>query len=396
MKRNFILAGLGFMSALCLHAFAAPLETKSHSAFSLDHAHNIVFEQLPYSTFTLGILQAKNQFDSGSIIIGGMAELDWQGWHGDKILAYDPIETYHTGHDVYFTQVIFDVLANINNWSMVYLSTADTAIGQGGENGNYIYYPNAFVLFGNLDKFPLYITAGVSSVPFGQFVGTGTWDLPLTTDYFYPQQSPELIAAFHKYNIDLIAAVYRDQVLFKNHAIYAANYQNTKNDFSYSLGVGYLTDLNLNTTGRPQVNRRHIRAGSGFDAGGVHDVNFVLGYKQASITGEYVSGTRHVANNHHYPNAWSVLLSYAPTIRDATYTFGFSYSKTNHLRDVPATLSGQDQLALAAVGLKNAWALSAYRVFFNNWLQVGLDAEHDTTYNHEKTQTYTCDLIVYL
>src|SRR5258708_36888590 len=122
------------------------------------------------------------------MIIGGSIQSELQQWNGNRLNVI-PQGTYKEGSGLYITQATFDVMNNINSWAATYLSLADGHIFQ---EGNSLFIQHAFLLLGNQDKFPLYFTAGINSIPFGVFTGNGPWDNPLTGAYFNPSQAPQI------------------------------------------------------------------------------------------------------------------------------------------------------------------------------------------------------------
>lgn len=395
MKKFILLVGMLFFLMLSLRVFASSSPSKQVGTISLDQFHDVAFEQFSSNAFSLNLLQAKKLFDPQGLVFGGMGELDLQHWYGDYIPITDPTGSYQNNTVLYFTVTTADVMVNVNSWSTIFLSGAVSSIGQGGVNGNYYYSPRAFLLFGNIEKFPLFLTAGINSIPFGQFTGAGVWNKSLTQDYFYPQQAPQLNLAYHQEQLDLSAAIFRDQILFENHSVYTLRYNNTIDSWRYGVGVGCLTRFNFNLTGSPPLNRKAIEPSDEFDTGTISDINATLGYKLLTLSGEYLRGSRTVNFNNSQPNALSFTVTYTPTLFGIPYSFGVNYSKTNELANIPASLPGQDQLALANAGLKNAWAINASRNF-TKWFVLGLDVERDVIYGNQHTYAYTLDLSVYL
>jgi hypothetical protein len=193
----------------------------------------------------------------------------------------------------------------------------------------------------------------------------------------------------------LNATNFRDQRLYQAHSAYSLKYSNTIKSFRYSIGAGYLTHLNFNTTGWPSLDLSGIPVEANLNTGNVKDINATIRYQRITLLGEYLVGMQNVNINNHHPNAFSIALQYTPNIFGTNYLFGINYTKSNNLAGVPAALPGQDQLALAAAGVKNAWAVNITRSF-TKWFGVGLAAERDVTYKNLHTYAYTLDLSAYL
>lgn len=379
--------------AICLLSQSAHADYSGK--FTLDQSKDVYFEQLSTTDFSLQLLKVKDKFDSKTLVMGGVGEIDWQHWQGDKI-ATTPPENYHTDTQLYFTQATIDLMANYTHWINTFLSISDNHIGQGGPDGNYVYIPHAFILLGNLTQSPFYFTVGINSIAFGNFAGSGVWNSPLTLNYFDPQPSPQVSLGFFKYNWDLSTTFYSDSTNHDNHVVVNLNYNNTYHDFNYGIGAGYINDLKSNATGDPATISRKRRFSVSNDMGAIWDANATLGYKLFSLTGEYLTGSEDVARNTENPEAFDISLSYTPTISGKTTTFGLSRSFSWHLKDIPTSLAGQNAIPLVASGIKNITAISVSRPIFISNLQLGFDAEKAVTYADKQTFTYTLDLLAYL
>lgn len=393
MKSRAICALIALGSA-CAQAEA---EHSTHlTPFILDQSQNIFFEDFSVSTFTQELFSVKNKFGSKQVVLGGMAEFDFQHWQGDTLLTQNPMGTYSNDTALYFTQTTFDVMANLTPWAMLFTNASLSAIGQGGESGNYLNLPYAFILIGNIEASPFYIYGGYNAISFGQFNGSGGWDDPLTSNYFQPQVSPSVSVGYQNNYMNLSTTVFTDQTLYESHMVYNLTYQNNDHFINYGFGAGYLTHLNLNMTGDVNINRNLTKEGDNMQAGNVIDLNGNLGYNNVSISAEFLRGTDTVLMNRDKPAAFGSTLTYSPTIGDINYSTGISYSKTLNLKDVSTIVTGQDQIPYVAVGLKNSWAASVTRNIFTRWLFLGLNLERDATYDNQKTYTFTMDATAYL
>lgn len=373
-------------------------EITDHQAqpFILDQSQDVYFEEYSVSSFTQSLLNDKDKFGYTQVILGGMAEADLQHWRGDSIVTQNPGEIYNHDTAFYLTQVTLDVMANLTLYTTLFTTASLSAIGQGGESGNYANLPYAFILIGNLEQYPLYFYGGYNAITFGQFQSSGGWDYPLTSDYFQPQVSPSISLGYQNKDWNVSTTVFTDQVLYENHMVYNIAYQHTLNKINYNMGAGYLTHLDLSTTGDVNINRSFFRDEPNMNTGNVADAYLTLGYDALSLSGEYVRGSKAVLMNTEKPSAYGFALRYSPSINDINYIAGISFSRSIHLKDVSTILSGQDQIPFASDGLKNIWAASLTRNFFGSWFYLGLNAERDLTYADQKTYTLTLDATAYL
>lgn len=387
----FLIAIFVFLTSLA--RAAVPPDAKHNGKATLDLFKDVNFSLYEDPQFSNQLMQDKNKFETKTIVFGGYGEFDLQHWQGNKIFTIPPPNRYHNGSGFYFTNFTLNTMTNFTHWGSAFFSVANTHIGQSEPNGNYIYIPHAFLLFGDLEKTPFYLTLGISSIPFGSFLGTGIWDIPLTSDYFNPQQAPQVSLAFYKNNWNLSVTEFDDEINHDSHFVYNISYTENNTPMMFGAGTALLTNLKSNMTGNPTVNRRGRTIAN--DMGNAWNINSSIGYQIVKLTGEYVVGSHRVDDNHGKPAAFGAVLFLTPTLWNGITTFALSYSQTFHLQDIPTTLSGLNQTALTAAGLKRSWAASISRPI-SKYFQIGLDAEKDVTYDNAQTFTYTLDLIAYI
>lgn len=394
MQRTIIGSSL-IIAALLISSIAeAAIAPKYEGKIILDQSKDVLFEDFSQNTFSLQLLQTKKTFDHKSLVLGGVLEADLQHWHGNRILTTNP-SFYQTGSGLYLTQATFDIMANPNHWGMVFLSVSGTQLGQGGSSGNYYYSPQSFLLLGNLDRFPVYATIGISTIPFAPFVGGDVWSTPLTYSYFNPQQAPQISIAYFKNNLSLDATFYNDEINHEDHWVAAVNYNNNYRNLTYSAGAGYVSNLKTNSTGDIGTLGTRVTIPDA-DMGKVWDVNATIGYQLLSFSAEYLQGSSQVMGNYGKPGAYCLTASFAPTLYNQTTTFGITRSMSMGLSGVPTTLTGQDGVLLANSGLKNSWLINVSRPIFRKNISLSLDAERAVAYGNQITYAYTLDLLFYL
>ncbi|MEO8401667.1 MAG: LbtU family siderophore porin [Gammaproteobacteria bacterium] len=394
---NLLVSIVTCMASLTAYADPTSPITANQSELSgsvyRDLSKNVLFEGFAPDTFSLQLLQAKNSFHKYDLVFGGSVEADLQQWQGDKILM-SPYGIYQSGTGAYLTQATLDIMENFSSWSTLFFSVADSHIGRPAPNGNYIYLPHAAAVLGNLDKLPVYLTLGISSIPFGIFTGSGTWDSPLTASYFSPNQAPQISLGYFKNGWNFAAAGYSDQVNHENLFAYNASYTKSNDTYSYSLGAGYLNDLKSNTTGEPSNQTKQNLDGQ--DMGAIVEFNASVVYREVGLNGEYLRGNAILQPNTDIPKAFAITATYTPTIAGKDTPFGITYSKTIHLNLIPGTLTGANTLQLAADGLRTNWACSVSRPIFTPNIYLGFDFERSTTYTDHHTYTGTVDLTAFI
>ncbi len=366
----------------------------------LDRSQGIQFDALAPNAFSLQLLQVKNKFAEGNIILGGSMELDFQQWHGDQIEEFPAGAIYEDGNGFYLTQGTADIMTNITPWSTAFFSLTDSHVGRNDTPANYIYSPHAFVLLGNLDQAPFYTTFGINTIPFGVFMGSGPWDTPLTT-YFSPLQAPQLSVGFYKNGWNAVATGFADQANHQNDYAYSLYYNKNTGALGYGFGVGYLNDLKSNNAGDVTLNKNLLNTSVG-NFGAVVDVSGNIRYRQLTFTGEYLQGRNKINGNSGLPKAFALTADYVKTIMGKDTTFGVGTSKALSLKNIPAPLPGYDTMTSALAGLTNTWSINVARPLTSN-TTLGLALQRATAatehINHDiakHTYTTTLDLMTYL
>ncbi|MDR3490960.1 MAG: DUF3573 domain-containing protein [Gammaproteobacteria bacterium] len=398
MKHKFLIIGLA-VGVYSISGNADTLDkTKSSTqpGVHLDQSKNVLFEQFSSYSFSLQTLQAKNTFNNYDLIIGGSLQTDYQRWHGHTINEIPP-RLYKEGKGLYFTQAVLDAMGNVSHWVTSFLSVADSYIGRPSEEGNDVFLNRAILIFGDVDKFPIYATVGINTLPFGVFSGSGVWDTPLTGAYFNPALAPQISLAYYKNGLNISVTKYSDQTNHQNHNVGSVYYNKSIANFNFSLGAGYLTDLKSNSTGTSLTHRKRKHAlSSGFNYGLVKDVNASIGYKRFSISGEYVQGSDVVGINVETPHATAFTATYIQSIAGKDVTFGITRSHSYHLKDVPVSLAGEDALPLTAEGLESAWGVSISSPILTKNSVLGVNFEKSVTYSAHSSYTGTLELYLYL
>jgi len=407
MRRIFCLLGIiTYLYACAAYSDTKPVGSHPQGRITLDQSQDVYFEQFSPNTFSQQLLQAKSKFNKDDLIFGGSLQADLQHWQGNQIQETS-IGPYQQGNGFFLTQGTADLMVNFSRWGTGFVSIADSHIGRPGPNGNFLYFSHAFIVFGNLDIFPVYATVGINTIPFGVFTGSGPWDTPLTADYFNPSQAPQVGVAFYKNGWNASVTGFSESGNHKNNFAYSVYYNYSSDNLSYSLGLGYLTDLNSSSTSavnngaRPvaaNINRRAniLNLPNGSDLGEIFDINGSINYGLFELTAEFDFGQQIIQGNNGRPKAYALALTYTPSIFGKDTTFGIGHSDSYSLSGVPAPLSGADAIGLADFGLQSTWALGVSRPLTTDSIVLGLELEKQTTYSNEKTYTSTLDLVMYL
>ena len=131
--------------------------------------------------FPLGILKQRNVFNDYSLTFSGYLQANAQYWHGSTIAATkgDDPYTYQSGKGVYISTASLYTAANIDRY-------VTGALVISGNQTKTPEIKNGFVIFGNLDEYPVYATIGKNRISLGSFSGGGPWTGSLTQMLFRP------------------------------------------------------------------------------------------------------------------------------------------------------------------------------------------------------------------
>lgn len=356
------------------------------------------FGMMPDTTFSSVLLQAKESLNA-PLVMGGYLEADAQAWGGSLSFPTSST-TYHNGNSIYLTTAKLYTLGNVNDWTSVFLSLQ-------GNTNNIVSttFDQAFLTFGDLKKYPLYIMVGKGYLPFGSFAGNGIWSNSITTNDFRMSQANQVNLGFYQNGLTLNIAATNDggsgqvTTIPGNLAVfvYNANYASSfAKNFSYSIGASYMNDIRGTEAG---VGEAYNTTGGTLTGGsnGAYDFNGSLGYKTVSFNAEYASTAKSATYNGASTgkiSSWMTTLNYAPMLYGETTTFSLGYSASNNAADVPYGVSAMvnnSPATPAGQGFKNEWIAFAQRPIYNN-IYIGPEFDYAKTYAGNNTWTGTFDL----
>lgn len=365
------------------------------------------FGMMSDTNFNLQVLQAKQSSGfTKPIVIGAYLEADPQIWGGTLNTTGSQGVGYKQGASIYLTSAKLYAMGNIGDWVSTFLSFQPAT-----SNAASTTFDQAFITFGNLNKNPLFLTAGKSYLPFGTFAGNGPWSNSLTTNDFRTQQTNQINLGFYQNGLTLNFAVANDGTDTRNNGssygsnmgvfVYNVFYNKSyANSFNYSVGASYLTDirgLNNNVGGA-------YNAANGLSGGknGAYDLNGSIGYKQVTLNAEYASTTDSATNANGTStgvmSSWMTTLSYSPVLAGQVTVFSLGYSQSSNMANVPYYVSGSyNSLPTTGLGqgFKQQWIAFVQRpVLFKN-MYIGPEFDYAKTYNNQYTWTGTVDISAY-
>ncbi len=359
--------------------------------------------------YALGVLQDKAVFTT-PVVLGGNLEADLQTWGGSFSTSIPSQGTYQDGSAVSITAANLDTMANVNDWVTAFLAMQGNV---GGNSGNPPTFDKAFLLFGNLQKNPLFVTVGEIYLPFGMFLGNGPWSNNLDTNAFQISKTNQLTLNFYQ------KGFYSSFAWFNtpadpdalNDFTYNLSYVKS-GTFNYTVGAGYLYDIRDTNSG---VGAAYPQAGTGGNTtsstntvsggrNGLFDVNASAGYGPVSLNGEFdlteTGATNLNGSDTGKMSAWNIAAGYGIILANIPTYFQVGYSATHNMNNISFPLAGmaytaaQTQTTDSDEGIQHNWLVSMTNHFFNN-VYMSPEYQYSTLYNGTHTWTLTYDISAY-
>jgi hypothetical protein len=364
------------------------------------------FSAMSDTLFPLGVMQAKPSF-TAPLILGGELEMDIQTWGGSFSTRIDRTTTYQDGSDIAVPTADLNALANLGTWVSVYLSIeggaapATTSIGQ------------AFMLFGNLQNNPFFLTAGQTYLPFGVFNGNGPYANNLDTNAFRASNTNQVTLNYSQGNFytNLAGLENKDDRSNLDDFSYTISYT-TSGNFNYSVGAGYLYDVrglgsevgesypnnNANEGDPNPTNPGNTIRG---DRNAVYDLNALVAYgvyglnAEANLTQTGAESLNGQATGQ--MSAWNLAGTYSPTLWNIPTTFTLSYSATHNMQDISFPLNGmannpqETQMGDHDSGMAHQWLIAMSNEFVTN-VYMSPEFAYATLYNGTNTWSLTYDI----
>ncbi|MBF0157875.1 MAG: LbtU family siderophore porin [Magnetococcales bacterium] len=248
------------------------------------------------------------------IRLGG--ELKVVGSHTDT-------ERTSNGSDVVVDTAKISLGAEINDWTQAKVVLQHK---EDGVTDNLVEVETGTITFGNLEKFPVYLTAGQFTLPFGNYASM----MPVSDTLpkvFAENPDSAVQVGFEKEGFygsvlafnGVTAPPGRNDNI--DHFGGNVGYRATRGDLTYDLGGSYTSALEESKTFAPSFTNilDHVGAVTG---------HLNVGYKQITFNGEYLTATEEFRSTELQwsgtpakPSAWSAELGYTLDILGKSTTF---------------------------------------------------------------------------
>ncbi|MCC2666322.1 MAG: hypothetical protein K0S63_238, partial [Gammaproteobacteria bacterium] len=174
-----------------------------------------IFGLMPRPGFAYNALKAKKELDS-PIVLGGVLQTDHQVWGGHQIASRNLIPggsnpgPYYKGSTVGLSNALLFTTANINEYTTglfsmgLFAPTNDIEIDRG------------MIIFGNLEKTPVYLTVGRNFLPWGVFPGNAFLNNPVSTNVMRPLPVGQATLSYAKNGLFGDVGVYQSNALSRS------------------------------------------------------------------------------------------------------------------------------------------------------------------------------------
>ena len=250
---------------------------------------------------------------------------------------------------------------------------------------------NGFVIFGNLDEYPVYATIGKNRISLGSFSGGGPWTGSLTQMLFYPGDTTNASIAYYGHGLSTNVSVFQTDEHSTDFST-AAFYQNKLGDLNYGINGGYV--YNVNGTGQKSFDSATTsgqRIGAiNFDLSLNYDI-FGLGSGFAQTTNKWAT------TNDGYAGAWYLQAWVSPSILGEPTNINLSYHSAYNTSKIPVSLTGSTVSGYKTNGtsVNRMIITSIARPFLTDNVLVGLEYVYMHMYNHQHSNAYTLNISAY-
>ncbi len=326
--------------------------------------NSIPIGQISSNLFSSTLLGQREKFDDYSVFFGGKIEADAQTWFGDSLPRNKLDPSQANGQNIYLTAANLYFLSNLGHYVTAQFDF-DT-----DESGNFSL-GNAFVIFGNLDTSPFFVTAGRSKLSVGTYGGGGAWAGGVT-GFLAPSQ------------VTNVSVNYKDQVWNANIAVFGSD--DKRANFSTGLfyadswtdnlvsafNVGYV--YNIAGAGNSSITNALNSLGKNKDTVGALNVDGNLTY---TVWGGFLNlgaGWASTTNSEEFnglgtgdvlAGAWYGAANYSLVLGGRSTNFGVTYGQTYNSSAIPmGTANASPSFGQTQSGIKEQLVFSAQRAYF--------------------------------
>lgn len=372
---------------------APAITTQGHVTFLGSYSGNnsIPIGQISSNLFASTLLGQREK-DDYSVFFGGFIKADAQAWFGSSQASSN---ISGNGQNIYLTNAKLYFLSNLGHYVTAQFDF-DTS-----ESGDFSL-GNAFVIFGNLDTSPFFVTAGRSQLSVGTY-GGGPWTSGIT-DFLSPG------------TVTNVSVNYKSEVWNANVTVFGSDDQTA----DFSTGLFYADSWTDNLTGAFNVGYVYNMAGA--DNSSLSSYLNTAGLSKATPIGAFNfdgnltygllggflnlgAGWSTTTNAQDFngtganvlAGAWYGAANYSLVLGGRNTSFGVSYGQSYNAANLPMSLSASPINGNSTTsGIKEQLIFNANRAYFDNNVLFGPEYSYQKLYNGQYMNTITLDMSVYV
>ncbi len=355
--------------------------------------NSIPIGQISSNLFASTLLSQREKFDDYSVFFGGFIEADAQSWWGSSNASTN---ISGNGQNIYLTNAKLYFLSNLGHYVTAQFDFDTSESGTFGLG-------NAFVIFGNLDTSPFFVTAGRNKLSVGTYGGGGPWTSGIT-DFLSPDK------------VTNVSVNYKDQVWNANITVFGSDDQTA----DFSTGLFYVDSWTDNLIGAFNVGYVYNMAGAGntslstflknqglsaatpigafnFDGNLTYGLwggflNLGAGWSTTTNSQDFNGDGGNVL-----AGAWYGAANYSMLLGGRNTSFGVSYGQSYNAATLPMSLSASPINGNSTTsGIKEQLIISGNRAYFDNNVLFGPEYSYQKLYSGQYMNTITLDMSVYI
>ncbi|AXA34468.1 DUF3573 domain-containing protein [Francisella adeliensis] len=378
--------------------------------------NSIPIGMISSSLFASTLLGQREKFDDYSVFFGGLINADAQAWFGSgvsrsevgpdgKSVAAGAFNG--TGQNVYLTGANLYFLSNLGHYVTAQFDFDTDESGSFGLG-------NAFVMFGNLDTSPFFVTAGRNKLSVGVFGGGGPYTGGIN-GFLAPGKTSNVSINYKNDTINTNITVFGSDDKRANFSTGLFYVDSWTENVAVGGNVGYV--FNMAGAGNSSLNQALINTDSANDNVGVFNIDANVAYtgfggiwqvqsgwttttKAEKFNGDGKSVSASAASgvgSEVLAGTWYAALNYSAVLAGRGTNFGVSYGETYNAAAIPmAIASSPINFGLSDSGIKNQLVFSAQRAYFDDNVLFGPEYTYQKMYNGEHMNTLTLDMNVYI
>ena len=367
---------------------SVPITTRGEETYigSYSSSNVIPFGRISQTLFPATIIGQRQNYGDYGVYIGAYIESDYQFWSGTPISAQAGGQYPAQGMGAYLTTAYAYFLANLGHYVT---AETDIEVWQGNT-----YLADAFVMFGNLDTSPFFLTVGQYRPSIGSYSGGGNWTYGITTNLFRLNRVPNAALNYKEGTQTANITVFNSH----NHPSFSLGYFDAReiNDkLQVGFNIGYAYDISGASTPFQYIDARtgELNIDATLNITNVLPGTLSLGTSFGSTT---TKNTKFNGYSDSYAGAWNTQAAYSIDIYGRGTNFNVSYGQSYNTDNLPTMMSPQEDRMVPTTGIQRQYIVSSQRAYFDNNVLIGPEYARQELYNNQYMNTFTIDVSVYV